>query len=499
MHSATKSITIVGGGTAGWITAASAVKLLPQDIEITLIESEDIGTVGVGEATIPQIRHLNGILGIDENDFIAKTYGTFKLGIEFSDWGHIGERYLHAFGNVGINIALLSFYHYWLKARDTGDAGDFWSYSLNNDAAYANKFDRVERVGNTSLDGLVYAYHFDASAYALYLRNYSEQKGVKRVEGKIVDVHTDSENGFVSGLKLADGRTLNSDLHIDCSGFRGLLIENCLGVPYENWSKWLPCNRAVAVGCQRTEPLVPYTKAKAQTAGWQWRIPLQHRTGNGHVYCDNFVTVEEATETLISNLDSQALKEPIHLKFTTGCRQKFWHKNVVSIGLSSGFLEPLESTSIHLIQSNVSRLLELLPAQRITPEIQNEYNKVVRNEFIFVRDFLILHYHLTKRKDSEFWRYCANMDVPDSLKEKMALFKSSGMIRPEPQNLFLESNWVQVLFGQGLFPDNYHIMANRLNESQLSELLSNTKRIIQRTTSNLPAHSSFIDRNCAMG
>lgn len=498
MSTAIKSIAIVGGGTAGWIAAASSVKLLPENVEITLIESEDIGTVGVGEATIPQIRHLNGILGIDENDFIAKTYGTFKLGIEFSDWGHIGERYLHAFGSVGIDLALLSFYHYWLKANQKGEADNFWAYSLNNESAYANKFDRIDRVGQTSLSGLVYAFHFDASAYAAYLRNYSEQKGVRRVEGKIVETLTDNESGYISGLNLADGSTVSADLYIDCSGFRGLLIEDCLGVPYENWQKWLPCNRAIAVGCKRTEPLIPYTKARAHKAGWQWRIPLQHRTGNGHVYCDNFISTEEATQTLLSNIDAEALGDPLQLKFTTGCRQKFWHKNVVAIGLSSGFLEPLESTSIHLIQSNVSRLLELLPAQMITPEIRSEYNKVVRNEFIYVRDFLILHYHLTRRNDSEFWRYCANMDVPDSLKEKMALFKSSGMIRPESQNLFLESNWVQVLLGQGMLPDAHHIMANRLRDSQLSEFLSNTKRVIHKTIRNLPAHSTFIERNCAM-
>lgn len=496
MRTGTKSIAIVGGGTAGWITAASAAKLLPKDVEITLIESKDIGTIGVGEATIPQIRHLNSILGLDENDLISKTRGTFKLGIEFSDWGHIGERYLHAFGKVGIDLALLSFYHYWLKARATNDADNFWAYSLNNEAAYSNKFDRIDRVGNTNMSGLVYAYHFDASAYARYLQNYSEQNGVKRIEGKICDVQMESESGYITGVKLTDGRNISADLYIDCSGFRGLLIDKKFGVPFENWSKWLPCNRAIAVGSKRNEPLIPYTKAIAHTAGWQWRIPLQHRTGNGYVFCDSFISDEDATRTLFSNLDSEPLNEPIHLKFTTGCRQKFWYKNVVAIGLSSGFLEPLESTSIHLIQSNVSRLLELLPAQRITPEIQSEYNKIVRNEFLYVRDFLILHYHLTRRSDSDFWKYCSNMDVPDSLKEKMALFNSSGIIRPEPLNLFLESNWVQVLLGQGMLPQAHHIMANRLTDAQLLEFLSNTKKIIRNTVSKLPSHSAFIDRNC---
>lgn len=498
MQNGIKSIAILGGGTAGWIVAASAVKLLPKDIHITLIESEEIATIGVGEATIPQIRHLNGILGIDENDFIAKTQGTFKLGIEFTDWGHIGERYLHAFGSVGIDIALLNFYHYWLRANNLGIADNFWAYSLNNAAAYANKFDRIERVGNTNLSGLVYAFHFDALAYAAYLRNFAESHGVRRIEGKIVSSEVHSESGHITAIKLTNEQLITSDLYIDCTGFRGLLIKDKLGVSYEDWSKWLPCNRAVAIGCQKTQPLIPYTKAKAHSAGWQWRIPLQHRTGNGHVFCDSFVDQDKATETLMSNLDAERIGEPIQLKFTTGCRTKFWHKNVVAIGLSSGFLEPLESTSIHLIQSNVSRLLELLPAQSITSEIQNEYNKVVREEFVNVRDFLILHYHLTRREDSEFWRYCANMDVPDSLREKMALFKASAMLRSEPQNLFLESNWVQVFLGQGLVPESYHIMANRLGTDQLKEFLSNTKKIIQKTTNKLPLHESFINRHCAM-
>lgn len=491
-----ENIVIVGGGTAGWIAAAAMSRLLGPRIKIKLIESDAIGTVGVGEATIPQIRRLNGVLGLDENEFVRETHGTFKLGIEFNNWGHVGESYLHTFGDAGINLASLHFHQYWLRSRAEGQSSGLWDYSLHHKAAYAHKFGRLDRVGNTSMTGLAYAFHFDAGLYARYLRKHAEANGVTRIEGKVVDVALTAETGFIESVALERGETIAGDLFIDCSGFRGLLIGQTLGVDYQDWSQWLPCNGAVAVGCARTEPLLPYTKATAHDAGWQWRIPLQHRTGNGHVFCDAFTTEEKATETLLANLDGALLGEPKRLKFTTGRRGKFWHKNCVSLGLASGFLEPLESTSIHLIQSNVSKLIELFPDRSFDSSNEIEYNRQVSHEYELIRDFLILHYHRTDREDSEFWRYCKNMQVPDSLNEKMNLFSGNGLLYKDPEDLFRESSWVQVMIGQGLMPKSYHAMANRISSEQLNGFLSDVQKLIERATADLPSHQDFIEGHC---
>lgn len=489
-------IVIVGGGTAGWIAAAAMARLLGPSVNIKLIESEAIGTVGVGEATIPQIRRLNGVLGLDENEFVRETNGTFKLGIEFSNWGHIGERYLHTFGDAGINLASLHFHHYWLRARAEGSDASLWDYSLHHKAAYAGQFGRLDRVGNTSMTGLAYAFHFDAGLYARFLRRNAEANGVTRIEGKVVDVTLRPETGFIQSVSLERGEVVEGDLFVDCSGFRGLLIGQALGVGYQDWSKWLPCNGAMAVGCESTKPLLPYTKATAHDAGWQWRIPLQHRTGNGHVFCDQFITEEKVVETLLANLDGEPMGDPKRLSFTTGRREKFWHKNCVSLGLASGFLEPLESTSIHLIQSNVSKLVELLPDRDFDPSNEIEYNRQVSHEYELIRDFLILHYHRTDREDSEFWRYCKHMTVPESLTEKMALFEGGGLLYKDPEDLFRESSWVQVMVGQGLTPKSYHAMANRLSSEQLSRFLEDVKSLIGRATQDLPAHADFIAAHC---
>jgi len=489
-------VVVVGGGTAGWIAAAAMDRLLGEAVRVTLIESEAIGTVGVGEATIPQIRRLNGVLGLDENDFVRATRGTFKLGIEFNNWGHIGERYLHTFGDAGINLASLHFHQYWLRSQAEGSSAGLWDYSLHQKAAYANKFGRLDRVGNTSMTGLAYAFHFDAGLYAQYLRRRAEAGGVSRIEGKVVDVSLESENGHIASVTLESGAQIAGDLFIDCSGFRALLIGGALGVEYEDWSHWLPCNRAVAVGCDSSQPLIPYTKATAHEAGWQWRIPLQHRTGNGHVFCDAFTGEDQAVETLLAHLDGPPAGDPKPLRFTTGRRKKFWHKNCVSLGLASGFLEPLESTSIHLIQSNVSRLIELFPSKAFDPATEDEYNRQVSHEYDLIRDFLILHYHRTDREDSEFWRYCKNMDVPDSLKAKMDLFESGGRLYKDPEDLFRESSWVQVMVGQGLKPKGYHAMANRISSEQLSGFLGDVQRLIERATDELPDHQDFIDAHC---
>lgn len=492
-----KNIVIVGGGTAGWIAAAALSKLLGDVVKIRLIESEQIGTVGVGEATIPQIRRLNGVLGIDENEFVAATNGTFKLGIEFNNWGRIGDSYLHTFGDAGINFSLLHFHQYWLRSVADGSKASLWDYSLHHKAAYAHKFGRVDRVGNTSMTGLAYAFHFDASLYARYLRTLCETRSVTRTEGKIVETNLDTETGHILSVVLESGDSIEGDLFVDCSGFRGLLIGKALGIAYQDWSKWLPCNRAVAVGCEKTDPLLPYTKATAHGAGWQWRIPLQHRTGNGHVFCDQYISEDEATAILLKNLDGEPIGEPKPLYFTTGRREKFWEKNCVALGLSSGFLEPLESTSIHLIQSNVSKLIELFPNKDFAQSNIDEYNRQVGNEIDLVRDFLILHYHQTQRDDTEFWRYCANMDVPDSLKAKIALFAQGGLIHKSPEDLFRESSWVQVMVGQGITPQSYHAMADRLSNSELQDFLKSVQKIIGKTVTPLPSHQQFIADHCA--
>lgn len=491
-----EKIVIVGGGTAGWISAAALATLLPRQISITLIESEAIGTVGVGEATIPQIRRLNSVLGLDEDDFIRQTNGTFKLGIEFRNWGRLGDRYLHTFGDAGINLGNLHFHQYWLRSVKEGNTESLWNYSLHHKAAYDHKFGRLDRVGNTSMTGLAYAFHFDAGRYAAYLRSKAEPKGVSRVEGKVVDVSLDGESGRIASVTLENGQSVEGDLFVDCSGFRGLLIGQALGVPYQDWSKWLPCNRAIAVGCERTDPLLPYTRATAHDAGWQWRIPLQQRTGNGHVFCDSFTDEDAATRTLLENLDGAPTGEPRLIRFTTGRREKFWHKNCVSVGLSSGFLEPLESTSIHLVQSNISKLIELFPTKDFDESHEREYNRQVGHEFELVRDFLILHYHVNQRTDSEFWRHCANMEVPDSLTEKINLFSDTGLLHRDPDDLFRETSWVQVMLGQGVMPRSYHAMADRITSEQLSRFLADVKSIIAKASGGLPSHDEFIRTHC---
>jgi len=487
-----EDIVIVGGGTAGWIAAASMAKLLGNSVKIRLIESDAIGTVGVGEATIPQIRRLNAILGIDEREFLRETQATFKLGIEFNNWGGKGESYFHSFGDAGINLSNLLFHQYWLRSVQEGEATSLWDYSLHHAAAYQNKFKPLDRIGNSAMTGLSYAYHFDAGRYARFLRKTAENLGVIRREGKVVRVNLDQENGHIKDVALESGEKIPGDLFIDCSGFRALLIGKALKVKYQDWSNWLPCNRAVAVGCEKTDPLRPYTKATAHEAGWQWRIPLQSRSGNGHVFCDTFIDSDAATETLLKNLDGKPTSDPKVLTFCTGRRENFWDKNCVSLGLASGFLEPLESTSIHLIQSNVSALIELFPSKNFGQANIDEYNRRASKEYDLVRDFLILHYHQTNREDSEFWRYCRNMSVPDSLQAKMDLFVENGYLFKDSDDLFRESSWVQVMIGQGLVPKGHHIMADRITDLQLADFLKNVRAIIDKTIVNLPLHEAFL-------
>ncbi|RKQ94118.1 tryptophan halogenase family protein [Maricaulis maris] len=492
-----KSVLIVGGGTAGWMAAAALSRFLGETIKIQLVESEQIGTVGVGEATIPQIKHLNSALSIDEREFVARTNGSFKLGIEFINWRRQGEAYLHNFGSIGLNLQQVPFHHYWLRARAGGASESLWDYCLNTAAARQMRFAPLEKVGNSPLSGIAYAYHFDASLYGKFLRDYAEQRDVIRVEGLIDDTIMAPESGHVTAVRLRDGRTLEADLFIDCSGFRGLLIEQALKTGYEDWAHWLPCDRAIPVPSSNAQaPIRPYTQAIAHNAGWQWRIPLQHRTGNGHVFSSAHMSEAAATETLLANLEGEALAEPRVIRFVTGRRKQFWNRNVVALGLASGFLEPLESTSIHLVQSGISRLIALFPDGDLAAADRDEYNRQMALEYERVRDFIILHYHLNERTDSDFWQDCAAMSVPDTLSAKLDLFRANGRLYHREEDLFTDSSWLQVMLGQGVNPKGYHPMADALAAGQLSDFLGNIQKIVGQAAATLPTHSDFLAKHC---
>jgi len=492
-----RKVVIVGGGTAGWMTAATLAKLFGSSLDIQLVESDDIGIVGVGEATIPQIRLFNGTLGIDEDDFIRHTQGTFKLGIEFVDWTRPGHRYIHAFGPVGgRDLGLVPFHHYWLKLHRRGAVGEIGDYTFNTVAARAGKFMRGTELVNSPLSNVFHAFHFDAGLYARYLRTYAEQRGVRRTEGRIVDSVLGADNGFVEAVILDGGERIEGELFIDCSGFRGLLIEQALKTGYEDWSHWLPCDRALAVPCASVSPLTPYTRSTARDAGWQWRIPLQHRIGNGHVYCSGFVGDDEATATLLANLDGEALAEPRPLRFVTGMRRKFWNRNCVAIGLASGFMEPLESTSIHFIQSAIAKLVAFFPDRRFAQTDIDEYNRQLQFEYERSRDFIVLHYKATQR-DGAFWRYCRDMPIPDSLAHKIELFRASARIFREHEELFTEASWVQVLLGQAILPEAQHPIVDLLSDTELLQFAAGIKGVLERSAAAMPTHEQFIARHCA--
>ncbi|MDJ0656890.1 MAG: tryptophan 7-halogenase [Xanthomonadales bacterium] len=486
----------MGGGTAGWVAAAALAKVMGSQLDIELVESEEIGTVGVGEATIPQIRLLTQVLGINEDDFLKNINGTIKLGIQFNGWGLPDDSYMHAFGAIGVGLGMLTFHPYWLRAQQSGQKTDLWDYSLNYQAAINNRFARMDRVGDTPVQAPPWAFHFDAGLVAGYLRRFSEQLGVKRTEGRIVDTVLRPDDGFIQSVKLTDGGEIAGDLFIDCSGFRGLLIEQALETGYEPWTHWLPCDRAIAVPCASTEPLQPYTQATAREAGWQWRIPLQNRIGNGHVYASDYIGDDQAQQVLLDNLDGEPLAEPRLLRFTTGRRKKFWNKNCVALGLASGFMEPLESTSIHLVQSHVNRLIQLFPDRQFNPADIREYNRQCIFEFERIRDFLILHYHLNQRREP-FWVDRQNMDIPDGLAGKIELFKANGRIVREGEDLFTEVAWLQVMIGQNLIPAGRHPMADQLSEQQLAEFMGSVRQIISGAVAGMPTHADFIAHHCA--
>ncbi|HBN89087.1 tryptophan halogenase family protein [Rheinheimera aquimaris] len=486
-------VLIAGGGTAGWMTAALLSRLLGPAVKIRLIESDAIGTVGVGEATIPAIQHFNAVLGIPEAEFLNATQGTIKLGIQFEHWGKQGDSYMHAFGPVGRQLGVTSFHHYWLAAQARGDTSGFWDYSLNYQAAKTGKYAPLPQVPNTPLQGLVHAYHFDASLYAALLRRYSEQLGVQRTEGTIASVNK-TTSGDIASVTLQDGSSYKADLFIDCSGLRALLIGQELSVGYEDWRHWLPCDTALAVPSEVILPIMPYTRSIAHTGGWQWRIPLQHRTGNGLVYSSQFLTDDAAHNTLLDNLDAPALAEPRKINFVTGRRKQQWVRNCIAIGLSSGFLEPLESTSIHLIQSAVLRLVQCFPGADNIDTVRQEYNRQSQTEYEAIRDFIILHYHLNQRDDNGLWQYCRQMVLPDSLKQRIELFKQSALVFRQQDELFTEVAWQQVMLGQGLIPTAYHPMADNLTDKQLSSFLIDLKHIITHTTQQLPPHQAFLQQ-----
>ena len=494
-----RKIVIVGGGTAGWMTAAAMAKLLGRDYgDITLVESDDIGIVGVGEATIPQIGIYNRMLGLDEDEFIRKTQGSFKLGIQFVNWGRKGHTYFHPFGPFGVDMEGVSFHAYWQRLHLAGDPHRLEDYSLQAVAAAQNRFMRAIDAGRSPLSKIAYAFHFDAGLYARFLRGFAEERGVVRREGKIVDVEQRAEDGFIQAVKLESGERIEGELFIDCSGFRGLLIEQTLKTGYEDWTHWLPCDRAAAVPCESSE-FTPYTRSTAREAGWQWRIPLQHRTGNGYVYSSSHISDEQAAETLLSNLDGKPLADPRFLRFVTGRRKQAWVKNVVAIGLSSGFIEPLESTSIHLIQSGIAKLMQMFPDKRFEPADRERFNRMTQLETEQVRDFIILHYHLTERDDTPFWDRCRTMDVPDSLKEKYRLFEGYGRIFRENDELFNDTSWMAVMVGQGLKARGYDPVADVLTLDETRARLEEIRRVMRTSADYMPLQTEFIRNNCAAG
>ncbi len=490
-------IVIVGGGTAGWMVGAAFGRFLERGYAITLVESDEIGTVGVGEATIPQLCLFNHALGIDEDAFLRATQGTFKLGIEFVDWLRLGHRYMHAFGAVGRDLGLASFQHYWRRARSLGQAGPLSAYSLNETAARAGRMQRGPAQTSKTLAEMPRAFHFDASLYARFLRRYAEARGVTRIEGRIIEARLDGESGRVRSVRLESGVEVEGDVFIDCSGFRGFLIEQTLETGFEDWSRWLPCDRALAVPCVSAATLTPYTRSTARAAGWQWRIPLQHRVGNGHVYCSAQISDDEAADVLMANLDGEALTAPRPLRFTAGRRRKAWNRNVIAVGLAGGFLEPLESTSIHLIQSAIYRILRFLPGKRMIEADVAEFNRQSEFEYKRIRDFIILHYKATERDDSEFWRQCRAMPIPDTLAAKIDLFRAGGHVVREHEELFTEVAWFQVMVGQGIMPAANHPLADQIPEGELAEYMTLLEAIIGREVAQMPSHEAFIAAHCA--
>jgi tryptophan halogenase len=492
-----RRIVIAGGGSAGWMTAAALSSLLdPKDVSITLVESDEIGIIGVGEATIPDIINFNRMLGIGEAEFMKATHATFKLGIEFVDWGRKGDCYIHPFSVHGVDMKGIDFHNYWLHERAGGGEHPIQHYSLCAVTAKQNKFTLPDPNPRSLLSHIRYAYHFDATLYARYLRVYAEARGVRRVEGKIQDILRAPESGHVAALRLDNGQTIEGDFFFDCTGFRSLILGQVLGVQYVDWSRWLPCNSALAVPCRHAGPLLPYTRSTARTAGWQWRIPTQRRTGNGHIYCREFMNDDEAASILLANLDGEALAAPRQIRFTAGHRQTFWSHNCIAIGLAAGFLEPLESTSIYLIQEGISRFISLFPDASLPEVVRDEYNRHMRTEFEQVRDFIILHFCATERDDTPFWNYCRHMDIPESLRHKIALFREAGRVFRYEEELFSRPSWVAVFLGQHIVPKRLDPIVTTLAHADVHESLESMRLAMIQAANAMPSHEQFIARYC---
>ena len=493
------SVTIVGGGTAGWMTAAALAKLLPGRCTVHLVESEAIGIVGVGEATLPHIRGFNERLGIDEADFMARTRATFKLGIEFQNWGRIGDSYIHPFGTFGSGKTEVDFHHYWTRLKQAGAAmPDLETFSMACTMARLNRFELPDTDPLSLASTFGYAYQFDATLFAPYLRQFSEALGVKRTEGRIVRVDRNGESGDIEAIVLESGERIEGDLFVDCSGFVSLLLGKALGEPFEDWSKWLPNDRAVAMPCRTRTALTPYTGVIAMPHGWRWRIPLQHRTGNGYVYASAFVSDDETREALVASVEGEPIAEPRVLRFTAGRRSRSWVNNCVAVGLASGFLEPLESTSIYLIQQAITGLVELFPEKQISPVDRDEFNRMIDLEYDRIRDFLILHYHATERDDSEFWNYVRTMSVPDTLEEKIELFKRRGRVVKYREGVFLDASWIAVYVGQGIVPEGYDPRADLPPLDTILDGMTKLRREIVTRAEEMPDHVGHIERYCPM-
>jgi tryptophan halogenase len=485
-----RRIVIAGGGTAGWMVAAAISRTLGKVLDIKLVESDEIGTVGVGEATIPPLVSFHRLLNISEQEFMAETQATFKLGIQFESWRDRGQDYIHSFGTTGKDHWTAGFQHFWLKGRQRNLATDYGDYCLELRASLENKFAHLPN------QGMNYAYHIDAGLYAKFLRRFAEPFGVQRIEGKIVAVNTDEATGNIRSIKLGDGAILEGDLFIDCTGFRGLLIGNALHVGYEDWSHWLFNDSAVAAQTESLGPAIPYTRSIAHESGWQWRIPLQHRVGNGIVYCSKYLADADATKLLLANVQGKVLTEPRVLKFRPGQRLKSWSKNCIAIGLSSGFIEPLESTSIHLIQRGITRLMQMFPSAGIRQSDIDEYNRQTWSEIEYIRDFIVLHYNVTLRQDSPFWRSCRGMDIPASLRHRISLFRETGRVFRAANELFAENSWIQVMLGQGIEPLQHHPAADLMGDEELRSFLDGIKSHVDKTVAQLPPHQAYVEQYC---
>lgn len=494
------SVIVVGGGTAGWMTAAALAKLLPTRCTVHLVESEAIGIVGVGEATLPHIRAFNERLGIAEADFMAATRATFKLGIEFNDWGRIGDSYIHPFGTFGRGAGVCNFHHYWNRVRLSGaDIPNLESLSMAIAMCRANRFDWPGDNPSEIESTFGYAYQFDATLFAPYLRRMAEELGARRTEGRVVDATRNGESGDLRSITLESGEVITGDLFIDCSGFVSLLLGKALGEPFEDWSKWLPCDRAQAMPCRTQNAITPFTSASAMSAGWRWRIPLQNRTGNGYVYSSAFIGDDEARDSLVASVEGKPIAEPRVLRFTAGRRTRSWVNNVIGVGLSSGFLEPLESTSIYLIQAAITGLVELFPDRAPSPVGRDEFNRLIDLEYDRIRDFLILHYHATTRDDSEFWNYVRTMSVPDSLSEKIELFRRRGRVVKYREGVFLDASWVAVYIGQGILPEGFDPRVATAPTASIAAGIDRLAQEIAASTARLPGHADQLRRYCPMG